>query len=46
MAWRIELDPAAERELGQFDPSVARSILVFLYERVALLDAQPSIGET
>ncbi|SET67523.1 mRNA interferase RelE/StbE [Nitrosospira multiformis] len=46
MAWRIELDPAVERELGQFDPPVARSILVFLYERVALLDDPRSIGET
>ncbi|MBN9133943.1 MAG: hypothetical protein J0H48_11365 [Nitrosospira multiformis] len=46
MAWRIELDPAVERELSQLEPPVARRILVFLYERVALLDDPRNIGET
>jgi len=45
MAWRIELDPAAERELGKLDPQVARRILRFLHERVAQLDDPRSIGE-
>jgi len=45
MAWRIELDPAVERGLSKLDPPVARCILVFLYERVALLDDPRSIGE-
>lgn len=34
MAWRIELDPAAERELKKLDPQAARRILKFLSERV------------
>jgi mRNA interferase RelE/StbE len=45
MAWRIELDPAVERELSKLDPPVARRILVFLYERVTVLDDPRSIGE-
>ncbi|SEO37874.1 mRNA interferase RelE/StbE [Nitrosospira multiformis] len=45
MAWKIELYPAVERELSQLDLSAARPILVFLYERVALLDDPRSIGE-
>ncbi len=45
MAWRLELDPAAERELDKPDPQVARRILVFLYDRVASLDDPRSIGD-
>jgi mRNA interferase RelE/StbE len=45
MAWRIELDPAAERELSKLDPQIARRILAFLYNRVAPLDDARSIGE-
>lgn len=45
MVWRIELDPAAERELSKFDPPVARRILVFLSEHVAALDDPRNIGE-
>jgi mRNA interferase RelE/StbE len=45
MAWKVELDPAAERELGKLDPQVARRILAFLYGRVADLDDPRSIGE-
>jgi mRNA interferase RelE/StbE len=46
MAWRIELDPAAERELGKIDPQHARRILAFLRDRLAALDDPRSIGET
>lgn len=45
MAWKIELDPAAERELGKFDPQIARRILAFLHDRVAQLEDPRSIGE-
>jgi len=45
MAWKVELDPAAERELGKLDPPVARRILSFLHGRVAVLDDPRSIGE-
>ena len=30
MEWRVEFDPAAERELGKVDPQIARRILAFL----------------
>lgn len=45
MAWKVELDPAAERELGKIDHQHARRILAFLHERVATLDDPRSIGE-
>ncbi len=45
MAWRVELDPAADRELSKLDPQIARRILVFLHGRVAVLDDPRSIGE-
>ena len=45
MVWKIELDPAAERELNKFDPPVAKRILRFLYGRVAALDDPRSIGD-
>jgi mRNA interferase RelE/StbE len=45
MAWRVELDPAAERELGKLDRQDARRILVFLFERVARLEDPRSLGE-
>lgn len=45
MVWKVELDPAAERELGKLDPQDARRILTFLFERLAKLDDPRSIGE-
>ena len=45
MAWKLELDSAAERDLGQLDPQIARRILAFLHDRVATLDDPRSIGE-
>ena len=45
MVWKIELDPAAEKELDQLDPPVAKRILRFLYGRVATLDDPRSIGD-
>ncbi len=45
MAWTVELDPAAEKELDKLDPQQARRILKFLFERVAHLDDPRSIGE-
>lgn len=45
MAWKIELDPAAERELGKLDPPAARRILLFLSDRIAKLDDPRSLGE-
>jgi mRNA interferase RelE/StbE len=45
MAWKIEIDREAEKELDKLDPPVARRILKFLFERVAPLDDPRSIGE-
>jgi mRNA interferase RelE/StbE len=45
MAWKVEIDPAAERELDKLDPQIARRILTFLHGRVAVLDDPRSIGE-
>jgi mRNA interferase RelE/StbE len=45
MAWKVELDPAAERELDKIDQQIARRILAFLHGRVAQLDDPRSIGE-
>ena len=46
MAWKVELDEAAEHELDKLDPQVARRILSFLFDRVAKLDYPRSIGES
>ncbi len=45
MVWKVELDPAAVRELDKLDPQMARRILTFLHGRVAVLDDPRSIGE-
>jgi mRNA interferase RelE/StbE len=45
MAWKVELDRDAERDLDKLDPQIARRILKFLYGRVAQLDDPRSIGE-
>ncbi|GHU10740.1 hypothetical protein FACS1894185_2770 [Betaproteobacteria bacterium] len=45
MAWKVELDPAAERELGKLEQQTARRILAFLHGRVAQIDDPRSIGE-
>jgi len=45
MAWKVELDPAAKRELDRLDAQIARRVLKFLYDRVVHLDDPRSIGE-
>jgi mRNA interferase RelE/StbE len=45
MTWKVELDPAAERELDKLDPQIARRVLTFLHTRLAVLDDPRSIGE-
>lgn len=45
MAWKVELDRAAERDLDKLDSQIAKRILLFLYKRVAILDDPRSIGE-
>ena len=45
MAWRIEFEDAALKELAKLDKPVARRILAFLRERVSQLDDPRSVGE-
>jgi mRNA interferase RelE/StbE len=45
MAWRIEFDPAATKELDKLDREVARRLLRFLADRLAPLDNPRSLGE-
>lgn len=45
MAWRIEVERAAAKELDKLDPPIARRILRFLHERLAPLDDPRSLGE-
>lgn len=45
MAWRIEFDPAAARELDKLDPQATRRILKFLFERIAPSSNPRSLGE-
>lgn len=46
MAWRIEFEDAAKKDLVRLDKPIARRITTFLRERVAALDDPRSIGET
>lgn len=45
MAWRIDFDDAAKRDLAALDKPVAKRITTFLRERVSQLDDPRSIGE-
>ena len=45
MAWRIEFDEAALKDLAKLDKPVAKRITKFLFERVAPLDDPRSIGD-
>ena len=45
MAWKIEFERSAEKELSKLDPQTVKRILVFLRDRVAGLDDPRSIGE-
>jgi mRNA interferase RelE/StbE len=45
VAWRIEFERAAARELDKLDPQSARRLLRFLRDRVASLDDARSIGQ-
>lgn len=45
LAWLIEFEKEAEKELRKLDKQVARRIVKFLRERVAVLENPRSIGE-
>lgn len=45
MAWQIEFDPSAAKELAKLDKPTARRIVQFLRERVSPLKDPRSLGE-
>lgn len=45
MAWKIKIDPKAEKDLSKLDRKAALRIAKFLLERVATLEDPRSIGE-
>ena len=44
MAWLIEIDDAAKKDLAKLDKQIARRITGFLRERVSMLDDPRSLG--
>ena len=45
MAWQIEFDDAAKKELEKLDKQAAKRIILFLRERIAPLGNPRSIGQ-
>ncbi|MBK1718518.1 type II toxin-antitoxin system RelE family toxin [Thiocystis violacea] len=45
MAWKVEFERDAQRDLSKLDPPIARRILSFLHQRLAVLDDPRSLGE-
>jgi mRNA interferase RelE/StbE len=45
LAWQINFETTAEKDLAKLDHSAARRIVTFLRERLAALDDPRSIGE-
>ena len=45
MAWQIEIDQAAKKELGKLDPQVARRAIQFLRTRLQSVNDPSSMGQ-
>lgn len=45
MAWKVELDPGARREIGKLDDKTSRRILAFLRDRLSSMDNPRAIGQ-
>ena len=45
LAWQIEFDPAAKKELSKLDPQIARRIIQFLKSRLAKHSDPRELGE-
>lgn len=45
MVWRIELDPATEKDFRRIGRAASKRIIEFLRERFAALDDARSVGE-
>ena len=44
MAWRVEIDRAAERDLSKLERQAAQRILAFLHGRIATLEDPRRLG--
>jgi mRNA interferase RelE/StbE len=45
LAWQIEIDEAAKKELGKLDPQVARRVIQFLSTRLQRVKDPRSMGQ-
>jgi len=45
MAWKVEIDPEAEKELDRLDPQHAKRILRFLFKRIATNEDPKRFGD-
>jgi mRNA interferase RelE/StbE len=45
LAWQIEIDEAAKKELGKLDPQVARRVIQFLRTRLQSLKDPRIVGQ-
>lgn len=45
MVWRIELDPATEKDFRRIGRAASKRVIEFLRERLATLDDPRSVGE-
>ena len=45
MAWQIEIDEAAKKELGKLDHQVARRVIQFLRTRLQSVKDPRSVGQ-
>ena len=45
MAWQIEIDEAAKKELGKQEPQLARRVIQFLRTRLQIVKDPRSVGQ-
>jgi mRNA interferase RelE/StbE len=45
MAWSVEIDRDARKDLKKLDPQIAKCILSFLFDRLSKLENPRSLGE-
>ena len=45
MVWQIDISESAEKQLAKLDKPIARQLIGFLRERLALIDDPRSIGQ-
>ncbi len=45
MVWQIDISESAEKQLAKLDKPIARRLIGFLRERLALIDDPRSIGQ-